>query len=332
VNGCIGLDGMITRLNQRFSRNHSENRLWTRRNFLAIATVLPWAVTLADVPAAFGAGTIPVGLEMYSVREALGKDPMGTVRAVAGMGYQGVEFYAPYFDWSAAQARDMRKLLDDLKIRCFSTHNDSAFFTGDKLQHAREINLILGSKYMVMASSHEQPGPDGWHKVADTLNAAADKLVAGGLQVGYHNHQLEFTLTDGVRPMEILAKNTKPSVMLQLDVGTCIEAGADPVAWIKANPGRIRSMHCKDWSPDSGKDYTVLFGEGVAPWKKLFDAAEHGGGIEYYLVEQEGSRFPELETARKCLQSFRSQHEASVEVSYSRTSDKVNARHALIQM
>jgi sugar phosphate isomerase/epimerase len=110
--------------------------------------------------------------------------------------------------------------------------------------------------------------------------------------------------------MEILAKNTKPSVMLQLDVGTCIEAGADPVAWIKVNPGRIRSMHCKDWSPEAAKKYSVLFGEGVADWKALFHAAENGGGIEYYLVEQEGSRFPEMETAKRCLQGFRSAHQA----------------------
>src|SRR6266699_3910840 len=83
------------------------------------------------------------------------------------------------------------------------------------------------------------------------------------------------------------------------------KAGADPVAWIKAHPGRIRSMHCKDWSPEAAKKYSVLFGEGVADWKALFQAAENGGGIEYYLVEQEGSRFSELDTARKCLQAFR---------------------------
>jgi len=176
------------------------------------------------------------------------------------------------------------------------------------LPHAREINLILGSKYLVMASSHESASIDGWKKVAETLNTASDKLAADGLGVGYHNHQTEWRLVDGVRPMEILAKNTKPSVMLQLDVGTCIEAGSDPVAWIKANPGRIRSMHCKEWSPEAGKGYTVLFGEGVAPWKKLFEAAEHGGGLEYYLVEQEGSRFSELETAKKCLAAFRETH------------------------
>jgi sugar phosphate isomerase/epimerase len=284
--------------------------MWTRRKFMATGALLPWALRFPEAQAAPSANAIPVGLEMYSVRDALGKDPTGTVRAVAAMGYQGLEFYAPYFVWTEAQAKDMRKLLDELKIRCFSTHNDGDFFSGDKLQHARDLNLILGSKYMVMASSHDEPGLDRWREVADTLNTAAEKLQPQGLQVGYHNHQLEFTPIDGARPIEILAKNTKPSVILQLDVGTCIEAGADPVAWINANPGRIRSIHCKDWSPEPAKKYSVLFGEGVAPWKSLFHAAENGGGVEYYLVEQEGSRFPELETAKRCLQGFRSAHHA----------------------
>jgi sugar phosphate isomerase/epimerase len=106
--------------------------------------------------------------------------------------------------------------------------------------------------------------------------------------------------------MEVLAANTGKDVMLQLDVGTCIEAGSDPVAWIDQNPGRIRSMHVKDWSPEQG--YKVLVGEGVAPWKKLFQAAETTGGIEFYLIEQEGSRYPQLETAERCLANFRKLH------------------------
>jgi sugar phosphate isomerase/epimerase len=86
-------------------------------------------------------------------------------------------------------------------------------------------------------------------------------------------------------------------------VGTCLEAGSDPVAWVNKNPGRIRSMHLKDWSPEKG--YRVLFGEGIAPWKQLFAAAENVGGAEYYLIEQEGSDYPELETAQRCLAAYR---------------------------
>lgn len=246
-----------------------------------------------------------MGLEMYSVREALQKDPQGTVKAVAGMGYQGLEFYAPYFEWTPAQAKEMKALLDSLGIRCFSTHNDASYLKKEKIQTAIDLNLILGSRYVVMASSQPKPGLDGWMDVAEALNFAADTLEAAGLKAGYHNHQLEFTVVDGTRPMEILAKNTKSSVMLQLDVGTCVEAGADPAAWIRANPGRVRSVHCKDWSREKGVGYNVLFGEGVVDWRAVFAAAEGVGGAEYYLMEQEGSRFSELETARRCLETYR---------------------------
>jgi sugar phosphate isomerase/epimerase len=276
----------------------------SRRSFLACSAVLPWAL------AARAAKSIPVGLELYSVRNELKKDPEGTVRAVAQMGYQGVEFYAPYFEWSESQTKQMRKLLDGLGIRCFSTHNDSSYLSAEKIGRARDMNLILGSKYVVMASSNPKPGLDGWKVIADALNFAADQLEPAGLRAGYHNHQREFTPVENQRPIEIIAKNTKPSVILQLDVGTCIEAGSDPVAWIRANPERIRSLHLKDWSPDPEKGYKILFGEGAAEWKKIFEAAESVRGAEYYLIEQEGSRFSELDTARRCLQSFREVHPA----------------------
>jgi sugar phosphate isomerase/epimerase len=276
--------------------------LVSRRSFLAISAVMPWALS------ARAAKSIPTGLELYSVREGLKKDPEGTVRAVAQMGYQGVEFYAPYFEWSENQTKQMRKLLDDLGIRCFSTHNDNPFLSPEKINRTRDMNLILGSKYVVLAWSDPKPGLDGWKAIADELNAAADHLEPSGLRVGYHNHELEFTPVESQRPIEIIAKNTKPSIMLQLDVGTCLKAGADPVGWIRTNPGRIRSLHLKEWSPDPAKGYTVLFGEGAAPWNKIFEAAESTGGVEYYLIEQEGSRFNELDTARRCLQSFRLVH------------------------
>jgi len=276
----------------------------SRRSFLALSAMIPFSLR------ALAATSIPVGLELYSVRNALKDDPMGTVRTVAQMGYQCVEFYAPYFDWTEPQTKLMKKLLDDLGIRCFSTHNSSSYFTAENLKRVRDMNLILGSKCVVMSSSQPKPGLDGWKEVADTLNSAADQLEPAGLKAGYHNHEREFTPVEGRRPIEILAKNTKPSVTLQLDVGTCLEAGSDPVAWIRANPGRIRSIHCKDWSQEAGKGYTVLFGEGTADWKNIFAAAESVGGVEYYLVEQEGSRFSEFDTAKKCLQTFRTQHPA----------------------
>ncbi len=280
---------------------------FSRRSFLALSAALPWV--LGGVASGVApSGKVPVGLELYSVRDELQKDPQGTVRAVAKMGYQDVEFYAPYLEWSEDQAKQMRKLLDELGIHCYSTHNDEDFFSDSKIQKARDLNKILGSRYMVLAWSDPKPSLEGWKKVAETLNSAAEKLAPAGLKVGYHNHDAEWKPVEGKRPIEVIASNTKPSVMLQLDVGTCLEAGADPVAWIKSNPGRIRSIHCKDWSPDPNVGYKTLFGEGKADWKAIFQAAENQGGIEFYLIEQEGSRYPELETARRCLEAFRSTH------------------------
>jgi sugar phosphate isomerase/epimerase len=276
----------------------------SRRSFLALSAMLPWAFS------AHASTSLPVGLELYSVREGLKQDLEGTVRAVAQMGYQCVEFYAPYFDWTETQTKQMRKLMDDLGIRCFSTHNDEKYLSALNISRVRDMNSILGCKYVVQSSSKPKVRLDEWKALADSLNSVADQLEPAGLKAGYHNHQPEFTPIEGRRPIEALAANTKPSIMLQLDVGTCLEAGSDPVAWIRANPGRIRSLHCKDWSPEKDKGYTVLFGEGVADWKNIFAAAESAGGVEYYLVEQEGSRFSELDTASKCLQAFRSQHSA----------------------
>jgi sugar phosphate isomerase/epimerase len=274
----------------------------SRRSFLAVAAATPLASATPQ------GKRIPVGLELYSVREELKQDLMGTVRGVAKMGYEVVEFYAPYFRWTDAYAKDVRKLLDDLGIRCLSTHNDSQSFTPENLPRAIELNQIIGSKFIVMASAGKVQGLDGWKTVAERLNQAAGKLKPQGLRTGYHNHAAEFRPVDGRRPIEVIAENTGKEVVLQFDVGTCIEAGSDPVAWIDKNPGRIVSMHCKDWSPEPGKGYKVLFGEGVAPWKKIFEAAETTGGIEYYLIEQEGSAYPPLETAERCLATFRKLH------------------------
>ncbi len=259
---------------------------------------------------AAAAGHIPIGLELYSVRGDLAKDLPGTVRAVAAMGYECVEFYSPYEKWTDAEAKDVRKLLDDLGVHCYSTHNGSESFRGDGLKRAIELNQIVGTHYIVMAHPGTVVGLDGYRKVAELLTSANETMSAQGLHAGYHNHQDEWKPIDGKRPLEIIAAGTPHDVMMQFDVGTCIEMGADPVAWINANPGRIRSLHLKDYSPAAGKGYKVLFGDGAAPWPQIFEAAEKTGGVEYYLIEQEGSALSELDTAKRCLANYRGIHSA----------------------
>ena len=248
---------------------------------------------------------IPVSLELFSVRNELQKDLMGTVRAVAAMGYDGVEFFSPYYAWTPEYAKEVRKLLDDLGIKCFSTHNGPNAFDPENWQKSIDLNRTLGSTMVIMASAGRVTTLDGWKGVAEKLTAASDKFRSAGISAGFHNHQTEFRPLEGTKPIELLARNTPKEVVLQLDVGTCVETGNDPAAWIKANPGRLRSIHLKEWSKEEGKGYRVLFGEGSAPWKAIFAAAESVGGVEHYHIEQEGSDYPPLESAKRCLENYR---------------------------
>jgi sugar phosphate isomerase/epimerase len=253
----------------------------------------------------------PIGIELYAVRRELARDLPATLSAVSKMGYQVVEFYAPYLGWTIPYAKDVRTQLDDLGLRCYSTHNpSSALFGGETMGKAIEINQVLGARHIIMAS----PPPntttiEDWTRVSGQLSAASEQLKPHGLLAGFHNHKIEWLpLAGGQRIMDVLATNTPAEFVLQFDVGTCVEAGADPIAWIKGHPGRIRSVHLKDWAPGpeaQEKGFRVLFGEGIAPWKQILDAVESVGGVEFYLMEQEGSRFSELETAQRCLATWR---------------------------
>ena len=275
----------------------------SRRDFLAAAGAAPFAASVAFAQSK----KIPLGIELYSVRGELGKDMPGTVRAVAKMGYQVVEFYSPYYSWTTDQAKEVRKLLDDLGIKCLSTHNSPQAVSADGMAKAVELNQIIGSKYIIVASAGKVSGADGWKGFADQMAAAAEKLRAHKMATGFHNHQTEWKpFEGGERPMDILAKNTPKDFALQLDAGTIVEAGSDPLAWIKANPGRIKSMHLKDWGKAEGRAYTVAFGEGDVPWKPMFDAAESVGGVEYYLIEQEhAGPDGELAMAQRCLDNYK---------------------------
>jgi sugar phosphate isomerase/epimerase len=274
----------------------------SRRHFLAatVATPLVAALSAAVRPA--------LGLELFSVRQDLAKDLFGTVRRVAKTGYEAVEFFSPYYQWDTAYAKQVRQLLDEVGLKAPSTHNSAEVFTPEGLKKAIDLNVILGSNLIVMASAGRGVATlDDWKRVAERLTAASETLRPLGMRAGFHNHQTEFTPLEGTRPIDILAKNTPRDFVLQFDVGTCVHAGQDPVAWIKANPGRINSMHCKDWAPGDAPDkgYHVLTGEGVVDWPAIRAAAESVGGVETYLIEQEGSRFTPFETIEKCLATWK---------------------------
>ena len=167
--------------------------------------------TQADIPPAANAGAAsatneaapvttprsdryPIGLELYSVRGELARDLPNTLRTMAQTGYQVVEFYAPYMAWTLPYAKEVRTMLDDNGLRCYSTPNVMAAFTPGEL-HAKaiEMNQIPGARQLILASAPDGTnGVDGWKILCDQLTVAALQLKLHALTAGFHNHQAEW--------------------------------------------------------------------------------------------------------------------------------------------
>jgi sugar phosphate isomerase/epimerase len=277
----------------------------SRRTFVALTAAIPTVLS-----AQTGVRKIPVGIELYSVRDELAKDMPGTLRTVARQGYEVVEFFSPYFDWTPQIAMEARKVMDDSGIKCNSTHNNTPSFTVEGLKKAIELNQIIGSRNIIMAQGPRITTLDGWKALGEQLAMVSDQLKPLGMGTGYHNHAQEWPLLEGKRPMDVLAASSSKDVTLQFDVGTCVEAGQDPVAWINANPGRIRSVHCTDWGTGQSRGYSVAFGEGDCPWQKIFEAAEKTGGVQYYLIEQERSApGQQFQMSERCMANWKKMRE-----------------------
>ena len=235
---------------------------------------------------------IPIGIELWTVRTEVKRDIAAAVRSVAAMGYEAVEFFSTYLNWTLDDAKAMRALLDDLGIVCSSTHNGMRAFTPDATAKTIELNQVLGSTAAIVASVPPVANLDGWRAAADAFADVAARLRPHGLRSGLHNHQGEWLTLEGQRPMDLIAARTPHDFILQFDIGPAVEAGADPVAWINAHPGRTRSVHCRDWSATRG--YAIAFGEGDCPWSAILDAAATTGGAEFFLIEH-GHGTPEEE-------------------------------------
>lgn len=244
--------------------------------------------------------TIPIGLQLWSVRDDCGRDLPGTLKAVADMGYQGVEF-AGYHGRSAAE---LRNILDDLGLKAAGTHLGLAQLLGDELERTIEFNKELGSKYAIIAMGDaEQIGTRAaLLNFSRTLNEIADKLKGRGIRTGYHNHWHEFDLVDGETAWDAIASNTQPDVVMQLDLGNAMRGGANPTETLAKWVDRAFSVHLKEHSTTKDEP---LVGEGDVPWQEVFRICETAGKTEWYVVEQEAYPVPPLQAAEQCLKHLR---------------------------
>ena len=240
---------------------------------------------------------IPVGVELYSVREDCKKDFPGTIAAIAKMGYAGVEF-AGYWNRSATE---IKKMLDDNGIVACGSHTPAEMVQPDKLQATIEFNQTIGNKFIIVPDMTGQTR-QVWIDKAKYFNDVAAQLQPLELSIGYHSHFHDFHRVEGDMPWEIFGSYTTPDVILQLDTSNCCDGGADPLAELKKFPGRTRSIHIK---PNGGGPEAVI-GEDKIDWPSIFGYCETGGGTQWYVMEHETSQQP-LDTMRRtfaALQKF----------------------------
>jgi sugar phosphate isomerase/epimerase len=240
---------------------------------------------------------IPIGLQLYSVRQQCAKDLPGVLKAVAEMGYKGVDF-AGYYN---RKAKDMRKLLDDNGLVCCGTHTGLDTLLGDALKQTVEYNKTLGNKYLIVPGMPKQHtgSRQAWIDNAKLFNELADKVKDDGMWVGYHAHGGDFKRYDGETAWDILYSNAKPEVVMQLDTGNCMDGREDPVAVLKKFPGRARTIHLKE---HGGGPHTAI-GEDVVKWKEIFALCE-AGGTEWYIVEHESGGAKSLEDVKRCIEGL----------------------------
>lgn len=245
-------------------------------------------------------GRIPIGVQLYSVRDDCAKDLPGTMAAVAKAGYAGVE-YAGYYGRSASE---LRKMQDDLGLKCCGSHIGLDSFSPENLDATMDFHEAIGNRFLVVPWMDEKYRRDraAWLDAAKMYNEIAVKVKARGFTVGYHAHSQEFEKYDGETGWDILGNAVGPGFCLQMDTGNCLAGGGDPVAHLKRHPGKALTIHLKEFSK-TVKD--PLIGEGDVKWNEVFGTCETTGGTEWYIVEQEGYRLPPIECVAKDLENLR---------------------------
>lgn len=246
---------------------------------------------------------VKIAVQLYSIRDDCAKDFRKALESVASIGYEGVEF-AGFYGWNAEELRD---LLDDLGLEVAGAHIGVDTLMGEELRKTIEFHKTLGNKNLIVPGLPEnmRNSKEAWLKTAKLFNEISEKVKPEGLRVGYHNHTVEFQKFDGEMAFDLFFKNTKPEVIMQLDVGHVMRAGLsanDVLEIIKRYPGRLKTIHLKEYSV---MDKNALIGEGEIKWKELFELCETVGKTEWYIVEQEAYRYSPLECIRIDLENLK---------------------------
>jgi len=280
----------------------------TRRAFVKSATLLSAGV-LASAPL-LAAPKQYIGLQLFTVREAMQQDPAGTLAKIAQLGYNSVEgaSYTGTQKFYGMEPAAFAKVLQQNGLIMPSSHYilGEAQYNGQPIQgtilhgwdKAVDDAAQLGVKYMVCAylMDSERGNLDHYKQIAEHLNKAGERCKQAGMQLCYHNHDFEFQAQNGQLPYDVLLNLTDKSLLkMELDLYWATKAGQDPVAMFKKHPGRFPLWHVKDMDKTAARNFTEV-GNGSIDFKRIFAQAQLAG-MQYFFVEQDqtpGSPFDSI--------------------------------------
>ena len=273
----------------------------SRRSFLKASGAVAAAACIGGDHLMAERLKLPIGLQLYSVRNLLPKNFEGTLQQLGAAGYKEVEA-AGYFDKTAAE---LGNALQKAGLKCISTHHQLGQLK-TQFDQLIEYGQALGLEYIICswAGVHRDPtrtgdlNLDDWRYVADQFNEIGRKVKGAGMTFGYHNHIVEFGRENGVVFFDELLKRTDPKLVeFEMDCGWVTVGGGDPVAYLHKYPNRISMLHLKDFkkaakpfSPTAPPVPTEL-GRGSIDYGPIFAAAKKGT-IKHYFVEQEAFDVP----------------------------------------
>ncbi len=279
----------------------------SRRNLLKVAAGTAAACATGAVPSSLLTAAekkkLPIGLQLYSVRKQCEKDLPAVLKAVAAMGYDGVEF-AGYYDRTADE---LKKMLDANGLKCCGTHLRTQINTLTSENYGEfdkevEFNQVMGNPYLIFPWMPEEMRStvDACKKTGELLDKLAEHLKKAGAHIGYHAHGGDFVKIGDKTQWDLLFENSSDQVVMQMDIGNCIGGGGDPYATLERFPGRSLTVHLKEYSAD-GK---APVGQGDVDWKRVFQLCESVGDTRWYVVEHESGDDP-LASVDVCLKNLR---------------------------
>ncbi|HEY6975272.1 MAG TPA: sugar phosphate isomerase/epimerase [Chitinophagaceae bacterium] len=279
----------------------------TRRSFIKSTTL---ASTGFFIASSFKYKSSYIGLQLYTVRDAMQQDPHGTLAKVAQIGYNSVEgaTYTGSEKFYGMEAKEFSETLKQHGLIMPSSH----YRLGEEKTNGQETKGTLlhdwdkavndaatvGIKYMVCAylSEEERGDIDHYKQLAEQFNKSGEICKKAGIQFCYHNHDFEFAEQNGQMPYNILLDNTdKDLVKMEMDIYWVTKAKQDPIALMNQHPDRFPLWHIKDMDNTSAQAFTEV-GSGVIDFKKIFKQADEAG-LKYFFVEQDkcpGSPFDSI--------------------------------------